>query len=336
MGSLDSAAAMRRLQVSSDHFPAHLDERGRLRHWLETSEALYASRDLNNADDRPFFVRLSVSRVGPLLLDEYESTLTRHARNAQHIAADGADDFCLGLNCGGRALVQTQMRREVAHPPGAFGLHSFAEPGEMHSHPLNRWQSIKLPGCRLRVLVADADDLVARPLDRELPAARHLSRYMTLLFEPGGLAENDPELDEHIAETLTDLTALVLGAGRDAAELAGMRGMRAAQLKLLLAEIKRRFTDPAISAESIGRGLRLSPRYVQDLLHDTGRSLTERVLELRLQKARQMLADPRCDSWKVIEIADSCGFNDLSYFNRCFRRRFGTIPTSLRGRHDRV
>jgi AraC-like DNA-binding protein len=327
---------MRRLEVSSDQFPAHLDERGRLRHWLEMSEAFYASRDLNNADDRPFFVRLSVSRVGPILLDEYESTLTRHARSARHVAADGTDDFCLGLNCGGRTLIQTQMRREVAHAPGSFGLHSFSEPGEMYSHPINRWQSIKLPGARLRALVADADDLVARPLDRDLPAARHLSRYMALLFEPGGLAESDPGLDEHIAETLIDLTALVLGPAREAAELAGMRGMRAAQLKLILAEIKRRFTDPAISPESVARRLCLSTRYVQDLLHDTGRSLTERVLELRLQKAREMLAEPSYDSWKVIEIADSCGFNDLSYFNRCFRRRFGTTPTSLRGRDSRV
>ncbi|MGI6856078.1 AraC family transcriptional regulator [Mesorhizobium sp. 1B3] len=332
MDRLDSSAAMRCLEVSSDRFPADLDERGRLSHWLEMSEAFYASRDLNNADDKPFFVRLSVSRVGPILLDEYESTLTRHARSARHIAADGTDDFCLGLNCGGRPLVQKQLRREVVHDPGSFGLHSFAEPGELYSHPLNRWQSIKLPGARLRALVADAEDLVARPLDRDLPAARHLTRYMALLFEPGGLAESDPGLDEHIAETLTDLTALVLGAGREAAELAGTRGLRAAQLKLLLAEIKQRFADPAISPESVARRLCLSPRYVQDLLHGTGRSLTERVLELRLQKARQMLADPRYDKWKVIEIADGCGFNDLSYFNRCFRRRFGATPTSLRGR----
>ena len=32
------------------------------------------------------------------------------------------------------------------------------------------------------------------------------------------------------------------------------------------------------------------------------------------------------------DIAFDCGFNDLSYFNRCFRRRFGLTPTAARGK----
>jgi len=33
----------------------------------------------------------------------------------------------------------------------------------------------------------------------------------------------------------------------------------------------------------------------------------------------------------MIDIAYSCAFNDLSYFNRCFRRRFGAAPSQFRG-----
>ena len=55
------------------------------------------------------------------------------------------------------------------------------------------------------------------------------------------------------------------------------------------------------------------------------------VLELRLQKARAMLASPRYDRMKVSDIALACGFNEVSYFNRCFRRRFGASPTQFRG-----
>jgi transcriptional regulator GlxA family with amidase domain len=54
------------------------------------------------------------------------------------------------------------------------------------------------------------------------------------------------------------------------------------------------------------------------------------VLELRLQKAQVMLADPRHHRLKVSEIAHACGFNEVSYFNRCFRRRFGATPTTAR------
>ena len=33
---------------------------------------------------------------------------------------------------------------------------------------------------------------------------------------------------------------------------------------------------------------------------------------------------------KVSDVAFACGFNDLSYFHRCFRRRFGMTPAGAR------
>jgi transcriptional regulator GlxA family with amidase domain len=55
------------------------------------------------------------------------------------------------------------------------------------------------------------------------------------------------------------------------------------------------------------------------------------VLELRLQKARAMLAGANHHRTRICEIALACGFNEVSYFNRCFRRRFGASPTQYRG-----
>ena len=82
----------------------------------------------------------------------------------------------------------------------------------------------------------------------------------------------------------------------------------------------------------IAAKLGLSANYIQKILYETEATFTERVLELRLQKAREMLADPRNDRLKVSNIALSCGFNEVSYFNRCFRRRFGEAPTQSRRR----
>ena len=44
-----------------------------------------------------------------------------------------------------------------------------------------------------------------------------------------------------------------------------------------------------------------------------------------------MLVDRRNDALKVSDIAFACGFNEVSYFNRCFRSRFGASPTQFRG-----
>ena len=55
---------------------------------------------------------------------------------------------------------------------------------------------------------------------------------------------------------------------------------------------------------SFGR-LGVKTRHIQGLLRETGASFTERVLELRLQRARRMLVDPRNYGMKIGEIARS-------------------------------
>jgi AraC-like DNA-binding protein len=90
------------------------------------------------------------------------------------------------------------------------------------------------------------------------------------------------------------------------------------------------YADPAFSVRHVAARVRLAPRYVQNLLVETGASFTERVLELRLQKARRMLADRSHDRMKVGDIAYACGFGEVPYFNRRFRRRFGATPTEYR------
>ena len=143
---------------------------------------------------------------------------------------------------------------------------------------------------------------------------------------------NDPALDEHVGVTLLDLAALALGANRDVAELAKGRGLRTARLQSFLAEIRANYTSTSFSVGHLARKFGLSERYVQDLLHDTGNTFGERVLEARLESARSMLANPRYDALKVIDIAFQSGFGDISNFNHHFRRRFGVTPSQLRDR----
>jgi AraC-like DNA-binding protein len=54
------------------------------------------------------------------------------------------------------------------------------------------------------------------------------------------------------------------------------------------------------------------------------------VLEHRLARAYRMLSDPAHLGSKVVTIAAQCGFRDLSWFNRVFRRRYGATPSDIR------
>ncbi len=50
----------------------------------------------------------------------------------------------------------------------------------------------------------------------------------------------------------------------------------------------------------------------------------------RLQRAQDLLTDPRLRDLPIIEIAARCGFTDPSHFARRFRRQFGVTPLAFR------
>ena len=126
------------------------------------------------------------------------------------------------------------------------------------------------------------------------------------------------------------LLAAVLGSTGEPSVIAKTSGLRAARLQAIVAEIRKGFADPGFSSAVVARRLGVSPRYIQGLLQETGRHFTDRVVSLRLEKARAALENADNGRIKIIDVAYSCGFNDLSYFNRCFRRRFGTSPREFR------
>ena len=120
-----------------------------------------------------------------------------------------------------------------------------------------------------------------------------------------------------------------LGARGELALAAERGGLRAVRLKAVLMILERRFSEPDFSAQKLAAAAGLSERYVNELLYEAGASFTTRLNELRLRKAAGLLA--QAGERRISDIAFECGFNDLSYFNRCFRRRFGLTPSAARG-----
>lgn len=321
---------MKKIVFASDELPAELDDQARFKLWRDIYTSLYGDADVSRLPDRPFSSRSEFMQVGAIGLVQSEGTVNRVVRTARHVAADTRGDFLIGFGGGGHPFVMSQRGRETTGGPARMLLYTTAEAVECSAAGPNAWSGLCVPRAKILELVTNADDRVMEPLDPARPAVRHLRRYLDFLLASDEIAD-DPQLAGHISTTLLDLIALSLGANDDVAQVAQMRGLRAARAQEILAEIKTGFANQAFSPSDIAVKLGLSPRYVQDLLQETGTSFTERVLELRLQKARAMLAAERNDRVKISDIAFSCGFSNVSYFNQCFRRRFGASPTQYRG-----
>jgi AraC-like DNA-binding protein len=179
----------------------------------------------------------------------------------------------------------------------------------------------------LKSLAAHPEDLSGRPV-RPGPALRLLEGYLRSLASLG--EPRSSELASTIGIHLLDLVAATLGPTAEAANIVTERGVKAARLQAILAEVAQRFSDPNFDLNNVAGALGMSRRYVQKLLEGTGKSFTEHLAGCRLERAFAMLTDPHHLHLAIIDIAFAVGFGDVSHFNRMFRRHFGETPSGVR------
>ncbi|MGB9369345.1 MAG: AraC family transcriptional regulator [Xanthobacteraceae bacterium] len=190
--------------------------------------------------------------------------------------------------------------------------------------------SVRLPRTALAGNVTNLEDTYCRRIPRDTPALVLLKRYLALLEdEPAALA--DPSLQHSAVTHVYDLLAKTLGATRDATAIAEGRGVRAARMKMIRDDIARHLTDARLSVHAVAARHKVSPRYVQRLFDESGSTFTEYVMEQRLERAHRLLSDPKLSDRTLTSIAFAAGFNDLSHFQRRFRRRYGARPSDFRG-----
>ena len=97
-------------------------------------------------------------------------------------------------------------------------------------------------------------------------------------------------------------------------------------------EIEARFAFPH-DLHGLARSVRVSVAYLCRVFKAyTGKTVVEYLIERRIQAAIWKLRE---GDEKIISIALGCGFNDLAYFNRAFKRIVGTTPSAYRKKMKR-
>ncbi|MCP4618583.1 MAG: helix-turn-helix transcriptional regulator [Bradyrhizobium sp.] len=248
------------------------------------------------------------------------SPLTARLTRPAQMLADGDDTVCLMMKTGGH-LALAQYGREAMAEVGDGALLVYRESAVLQFVDAT-YLAVRVPFSALGTL-ANVELAAGRRIPRDVEALSLLRSYLANL--PARIA--DPQLGRLSATHIYDLIALAIGATPEGREFAGRRGIRAARLEAIKADL---IQNTQLGLEQLAVRQGISPRYVQMLFEETGTSFSDFVLERRLDAARSMLASPRYAAWSVTEIALEAGFGDLSHFNRRFKRRYHMTPSDLR------
>jgi AraC-like DNA-binding protein len=102
------------------------------------------------------------------------------------------------------------------------------------------------------------------------------------------------------------------------------------QLEALLDFCRRNLHDPALSPDFVAAQFGISTRTLHLRFEKLEQTFGRWLLDARLDASSNALRNPRQHASSISQIAYSCGFNDLSHFNKAFRTRFGASPSEWR------
>jgi AraC-like DNA-binding protein len=164
-------------------------------------------------------------------------------------------------------------------------------------------------------------DALMRPIRRNSEALKLVRNYVGVLAKTG--LPSSSAMREAVGRHLIDL--VVMAATEPSLGESSAECVMAARRAAILDYIAFHHHEPDLSGSRVAEKLGISHRYLQRILEPTGKSFTEHVNNIRLDRAFALLtakgATPR-----VLDIALQVGYSDLTHFYRQFRSRFGGPP----------
>ena len=239
---------------------------------------------------------------------------------------DGCDDLVLISATRGKVRV-IQGSKTVDLEAGQMCLTEMNIVGSVDLNRTGTFTTTRFPRRLLLQVAPWAETRLGRTLGHDRALSVMIERYSALCSEVAG--ELDVLGQKTAAQHLVDLVGHFVGTSMDARGQESARGVSNARLELLKADVLKNLGESNLTIETIARAHRLGTRQAQRMFASTGTTFTEFVLEQRLLLSRRLLQRKSGRARKVSDIAFTVGFNDLSYFHRSFKKRFGVTPSDI-------
>lgn len=297
-----------------------------LAYWVDTICDQFLELEIDTPVRDCFHACLDQVDLGPATASFFEADTQLVRRTRAKIARMHTPMFMLLQLRVGQVRFQ-QSGREVRVGPGECVFIDGTEPYEVKCPQPTKAVALRLPSDWLRGWIAQPE------------------RHAAQLFNAGGwssaLCAAVASLDvnscdrlalprDAIADPIATLLKLAIGAEPEESS------RHPILFNQLMRTLQNRFHQADLSPVTVAAAHGISTRSVHYAFAGAHTTFVERLMGLRLGRAREMLTDARLFDLPVAEIASRCGFADPSHFARRFRRRFGQSPLQFRSSVTRL
>ena len=100
----------------------------------------------------------------------------------------------------------------------------------------------------------------------------------------------------------------------------------------IISYIQSHYGDADMGLEEIAENVYLSQNYLSGLFRKKmGKTITQYIVDVRMDKARQLLRDR---ALKLYDVAEQVGYKDANYFTKIFKKSVGITPSEYREKYD--
>ncbi|MCM2477580.1 helix-turn-helix domain-containing protein [Rhizobium sp. CG5] len=306
----------------------HLPEKDQFSYWREVLCEAFINLLPERRTNGGFSSRVESKLLSDINVVNVTSQSQIVHRRSREIKRDDRYCFFLNLQLAGRSRVMHAGRETMVYPD-QFAIVDSTRPYSLDF--IDNWNvvSFRIPQHLLRPLLERPEAALAVAVGRDSGVGEVLIDFLKSIA--GKAQDIDQGSADVMSRSIAQLTAVAMGATQPAVE--SSREIVRSELKRSIAGyIDGNAADAALNIDKVARRFGISRRQIQRLLHEQDTCFERMLLEKRLDHCADTLANQQF-RLSISEIAFAWGFNDLSYFSRTFRKRFGASPREFREAH---
>ncbi|MBO9380466.1 helix-turn-helix domain-containing protein [Sphingomonas histidinilytica] len=289
--------------------------------WTDRVGACLTEVDIESRAFGRHRARIQHFELGPVQLNFLSATSQRIMHSTAMIKRSANDYLLLFFEKGAGKLRHYDL--EVTAPEKCFVLLDNQLPYELLRDTGGITLSMRLQDAWLRHWLPHPKTVIASPIFAEDGWGSSLAATLKTISSHG-LA--DAILPRGIiADQLGAFLALMMG-GRGQA-ISRHRGELFVRLKR---SMRARLDDPDLDPRTIADAVGISKRHLHGLFAQAGTTFGALLIEMRLERAANMLRDGRFSGYRAADVAWTCGFANASHFARRFRAKYGETPVRYR------
>lgn len=292
-------------------------------YWREVLCEAFTALDSRPQTTRGLGSTVVLHEIAQLNAVELKSFAQDVLRGPAEIRRRGDAYFFLNLHLSGRSNIE-QDGRQIEVAPGSYYLVDTTRPYELHFAEDFHALSLRVPHELLRPLLPDPRTATARRVDTTAGIGALVSEHLRGMMRCA--AELPASTAMNLSATLMELVALSIRPSARS-QVNEREQARRAFRQSIVRHVESRTADPELCVAAVAAHFRISPRTIHEIFAEQGLSFAQTVLERRLIAAADALREPDAS---ISAVALACGFGDLSYFGRAFRRRHGCSPREWR------